>query len=90
MFRLMYRDFAMRSLFGFISVFGYLAEMLKVRLPLPVHSGLLKGIHYENTPMQHTPIFHGCKNDNFRLNCFYFFFIFAQNINCGYTLEPPH
>ena len=24
--------------------------------------------HYENTPMQHTAIFHGCKNDNFQLN----------------------
>ena len=24
-----------------------------------------QGPHYENTPMQHTAIFHGCKNDNF-------------------------
>ena len=23
--------------------------------------------HYENTPMQYTAIFHGCKNDNFHL-----------------------
>ena len=46
-------------------------------------------IHYENTPMQHTAIFHDCKNDNFRLNCFDYFHIFAQNIDCGYTLEPP-
>ena len=45
--------------------------------------------HYENTPMQHTAIFHGCKNDNFQLNLFYYFHIFAQNIDCGYTLEPP-
>ena len=46
-------------------------------------------IHYENTPMQHTAIFHGCKNDNFRLNFFEYFHIFAQNIDCAYTLEPP-
>ena len=46
--------------------------------------------HYENTPMQHTAIFHGCKNDNFQLIFFHFFHIFAQNIYCGYTLEPPH
>ena len=45
--------------------------------------------HYENMPMQHTAIFHGCKNDNFQLIVFYFFHIFAQNIDCGYTLEPP-
>ena len=36
--------------------------------------------HYENTPKQHTAIFHGCKNDDFRLKCFYSFHIFAQNI----------
>ena len=40
--------------------------------------------------MQYTTIFHGCKNDNFQLNCFDYFHIFAQNIHCGYTLEPPH
>ena len=45
--------------------------------------------HYENTPMRHTAIFHGCKIDNFRLILFYYFHIFAQNIDCGYTLEPP-
>ena len=34
--------------------------------------------------------FHGCKNDNFQLNVLDYFLIFAQNIYCGYTLEPPH
>ena len=47
-------------------------------------------MHYENTPMQHTAIFYGCKNDNFPLKLFDHFQIFAQNIDCGYTLEPPH
>ena len=46
--------------------------------------------HYENMSMQHTAIFHGCKNDKFQLICFYYFHIFAQNKDCGYTLEPPH
>ena len=45
--------------------------------------------HYENTPMQYTAIFHGCKNDNFQMKTCYFFLMFAQNIDCGYTLEPP-
>ena len=40
--------------------------------------------------MQHTAIFHGCKNGNFHLNFFDYFHIFAQNIDSGYTLEPPH
>ena len=36
--------------------------------------------------MQYTVIFHSCKNDNFQMkNCD----IFAQNIDHGYTLEPP-
>ena len=33
--------------------------------------------HYENTPMQHTAIFHACKNDNFHLIFFDYFHIFA-------------
>ena len=45
--------------------------------------------HYGNTPMQYTAIFQGCKNDNFQLNFFDYFHFFAQNIYCGYTLEPP-
>ena len=39
--------------------------------------------------VQYTAIFHGCKNDNFQMNFFDIFLIFAQNIDCGYTLEPP-
>ena len=45
--------------------------------------------HYENTPMQYTAIFHGLKNDNFQMKNCDIFLIFAQNIDCGYTLEPP-
>ena len=42
--------------------------------------------HYANTLMQHTAIFHGCKNVHFQMKLFKFFLIFAQNIDCGYTL----
>ena len=45
--------------------------------------------HYANMSVQDTAIFHGCKNDNFQMIFFYIFLIFAQNIDCGYTLEPP-
>ena len=38
--------------------------------------------------LQYTVVFHGCKNDNFQMNFLYIFLIFAQNIGCGYTLEP--
>ena len=47
-------------------------------------------LHYENTSMQYTAIFHGLKNDNFQMKDCDIFLIFAQNIDCGYTLEPPH
>ena len=34
--------------------------------------------------------FSSCKNhENFCRKVFTFFFIFAQNIDCGYALEPP-
>ena len=45
--------------------------------------------HYENMPMQDTEIFKVVKNEHFQLKKFDIFLIFAQNIDCGYTLEPP-
>ena len=40
--------------------------------------------------MLYTTILHGCINDNFQMkNSDIFSFFFAQNIDCGYTLEPP-
>ena len=47
-------------------------------------------VHYDNTPMQYTAIFHGCKNNDFqRKNC-EFFLIFAQNINLEAVLTSTH
>ena len=52
--------------------------------------GDLGASHYANTPMQYTAKFHGCKNGHFHMKNCDIFLIFAQNIDCGYTLEPPH
>ena len=46
-------------------------------------------LHYENLPMQYTAIFIAIKKENFQQKNFDIFLIFAQNIDCGYTLEPP-
>ena len=46
-------------------------------------------MQYENLPMQFTEMFSADKNENFLLKNFDIFLIFAQNIDCGYTLEPP-
>ena len=46
-------------------------------------------LHYENLPMQYTEIFLALKIENFQLKIFDIFLIFAQNIDSGYTLEPP-
>ena len=45
--------------------------------------------HYKNMPMQYTEIFLALKIENFQLKNVEIFLIFAQNIDCGYTLEPP-
>ena len=45
--------------------------------------------YYENMPMQYKDIFKVVKNENFQWKNFDIFLIFAQNIDCGYTLEPP-
>ena len=39
--------------------------------------------HYENLPMQYTEIFLALKIENFQLQIFDIFLIFAQNIDCG-------
>ena len=63
-------------------------DKLKDQLIDPLCSG--KTFHYANTPMQYTAIYHDCKNFNFQMKKYNIFLIFAQNIDCGYTLEPPH
>ena len=40
--------------------------------------------------MQYTESFKVVKNENFQKKCSDIFLIFAQNIDCGYTLELPH
>ena len=45
--------------------------------------------HYEKLPMQYTEIFSPVKTENFCGIIFDSFLIFAQNIDCEYTLEPP-
>ena len=47
-----------------------------------------KTIHYENTPIQIYRKFHLQKLKNFRWKTD-IFHISAQNIDCGYSLEPP-
>ena len=55
---------------------------------VPACTGEIFACHNEIAPMQHTTSFHGCKNDSFQLNFLDYFHIFAQNIDCWYTLEP--
>ena len=45
--------------------------------------------HYENTPIQIYWKFYNQKWKIFRWKILIFFHISAQNIDCGYSLEPP-
>ena len=47
------------------------------------------GYHYENTPIQIYRKFHLQKLKIFRYKNSDIFHISAQNIDCGYLLEPP-
>ena len=44
--------------------------------------------HYENLPMQYAESFFSCKKNEHFYRKNDIFLIFAQNIDCGYTLEP--
>ena len=46
-------------------------------------------MHYENTPIQIYRKFHLQKTENFQIKNSDIFRISAQNIDCGYSLEPP-
>ena len=52
-------------------------------------SYILIKYHYENTPIQMYWIFYHHKNENFQIKNSDIFYISAQNIDCGYLLEPP-
>ena len=56
--------------------FGYLLLNVKCKF------------HYGNMPMQFITIFHSCKNENVLIKNGNFH-NFSQNIDFGYTLEPP-
>ena len=43
--------------------------------------------HLENMPMQYTEMFWPLKIENFQLKIVDIFLIFAQNIDCVYSLE---
>ena len=45
--------------------------------------------HYENSSVQVYRKFHFQKTENFQIKKFDTFYISAQNIDCGYSLEPP-
>ena len=45
--------------------------------------------HYENTPIQLYRKLHLQKIENFQIKNSAIFYIYAQNIDCGYSLEPP-
>ena len=46
-------------------------------------------VHYENTPIQIYWKFYNQKRENFQIKNSDIFHISAQNIDCGYSLEPP-
>ena len=45
--------------------------------------------HYENIPIQIYWKFYHQKNENFQIKNSDIFHISVQNIDCGYSLEPP-
>ena len=45
--------------------------------------------HYKNMPIQIYWKFYYQKNENFQITNSNIFQICAQNINCGYSFEPP-
>ena len=60
----------------------------RVSIPLKVYE-TPNFSHYENTPIPIYRKFHLQKTENFQIKNSDIFHISAQNIDCGYSLEPP-
>ena len=54
-----------------------------------IHVAILTILHYKNTPIQICRKFHLQKSENFQIKNSDSFHISAQNIDCGYPIEPP-
>ena len=82
--------FSCEGSFGFLFLYmRFSVRKLTVCIRFTPHGALTKQKHYENLPMQYTEIFKVVKIEKFQWKFFDIFLIFAQNIDCGYTLEPP-
>ena len=64
------------------------AELVENLLPSYLPYKFLHNLHYENTPMQIYRKFHHQKQ-HFSDKNSDIFHISVQNIDCGYSLEPP-
>ena len=62
---------------------------LELHTGYPETTNAIDNKHYENLPMQYTEMFFRIKNGKFYWGKNDNFKRFAQNIDCGYTLEPP-
>ena len=60
-----------------------------VTQPMYCFITLMQCCHYENTPIQIHWEFYHKKNENFQIKKSDIFHVFAQNIDCGHSLEPP-
>ena len=63
-------------------------KIVLVNMPFQIFDSLC--VHYENMPIQIYWKILPPKNENFQIKFFYIFHISVQNIDCGYSLEPPH
>ena len=64
-----------------------LIKLLNKTCQTEIHVDLLA--HYENMPIQIYWKFNHPKNENFQIKNSNIFLVSAQNIDCGYSLEPP-
>ena len=63
--------------------------LLGVLLVYKISAVVQDNVHYENTPIQIYWKFYNQKREIFQIKNSDIFHIFAQNIDCGYSLEPP-
>ena len=64
-------------------------QLILAYIPVPPSSLSISFNHYENKPIQIYWKFYHQKNESFQMKNSKICHISAQNIDCGYSLEPP-
>ena len=75
--------------FGIDGIYECIFRIMNQNTSTRIHSHMVRVLIMKTCPCNIQRFFLAVKIENINYKLLIFFLIFAQNIYCGYTLEPP-